>query len=324
MTDHVTPPGSPRPSEITAPGKLLLSGEYAVLGGATAVVIAVDRRARAYRGIGPSSPFLDAVAAQLASRFGAEHPSARAIAEIAVDTSTFSLGEQKLGLGSSAAATVAATALALSAAPSAGRREEIFAIAAAAHGDAQGLRGSRGSGADIAASTYGGVLAYAALAETVATERLPIPSSVQLLPFFTGHSADTVTMVARVHQAGRGAQSSVQAIADASSALAAGLRGNSARAILAAVAAGARAIAALGEAAGYDIETGAVRNARSVLTRWGGAVKTTGAGGGDLAVAVIANDQDRTEVIAALRHVGCEVLPLCIDRRGVDLSPPPL
>jgi phosphomevalonate kinase len=303
MTDHVTPPESPRRSEITAPGKLLLSGEYAVLGGATAVVIAVDRRARAYRGVGPSSPFLDAVAAQLATRFGAEHPSARAIAEIAVDTSTFSLGEQKLGLGSSAAATVAATALALSAAPSAGRR---------------------GSGADIAASTYGGVLAYAALAETVATERLPIPSSVQLLPFFTGHSADTVTMVARVHQAGRGAQSSVQAIADASSALAAGLRGNSARAILAAVAAGARAIAALGEAAGYDIETGAVRNARSVLTRWGGAVKTTGAGGGDLAVAVIANDQDRTEVIAALRHVGCEVLPLCIDRRGVDLSPPPL
>ena len=89
----------------TAPGKLILTGEYAVLDGAPAIVIAVDRRAIARRNAIPrgSSPFLIAVAEEIAARRGAADPAARAALEISVDSTAFYNRAQKLGLGSSAA-----------------------------------------------------------------------------------------------------------------------------------------------------------------------------------------------------------------------------
>src|SRR5215813_3105192 len=75
----------------TAPGKLILTGEYAVLDGAPAIVVAVDRRAVARRNATPrgSSPFLVSVAAEIAARRGAADPAARAALEISVDSSAF-------------------------------------------------------------------------------------------------------------------------------------------------------------------------------------------------------------------------------------------
>ena len=95
-------------------------------------------------------------------------------------------------------------------------------------------------------------------------------------------------------------------------------------AILAAVAAGGQAIAALGLAAGHDLETSAVRAARAAVSHLGVQVKTTGAGGGDLAVAAVPAEASRNEVAAALIQAGCHVLPLSIDPRGVDLGLPPV
>ena len=143
----------------SAPGKLIVAGEYAVLDGAPALVVAVDRRAVARIQPGPrgSSPFLAAVADEVAARGG---DGARALS-IAVDSRAFYVdtgaGPLKLGLGSSAAVTVAATALALGEPLD---RARVFDIAAAAHARAQGARGARGSGADIAAAVYGGAIAY--------------------------------------------------------------------------------------------------------------------------------------------------------------------
>lgn len=318
----------------SAPGKLLLAGEYAVLDGATAVVVAVDRRATARRAARQPSPFLDALAAQLARRLGAGHPCAHAAtADICVDTAEFSRDGQKLGLGSSAAATVAAAALALAASEATALdRDAVFELAFAAHGDAQGQRGSRGSGADIAASTYGGVLAYRtrpdAGSERGGCERtaLPVPRSVTILPFFTGHSADTVTMVARVHaaRAAGATRASLEAIAASSRALLEALQRDDASAILRAIRDGGAALAALGEAAGHDLETAAVRAARAALARFGGVAKTTGAGGGDLAIAVLPCEEDRNAAAVALIEAGCQVVPLSIDRRGVDLAASPL
>nr|MBA3501924.1 hypothetical protein [Deltaproteobacteria bacterium] len=58
----------------TAPGKLILTGEYAVLDGAPAIVTAVDRRAVARRdAVRGSSPFLLAVAHEIANKRGADH-----------------------------------------------------------------------------------------------------------------------------------------------------------------------------------------------------------------------------------------------------------
>ncbi|MEJ7598338.1 MAG: hypothetical protein WKG01_10545 [Kofleriaceae bacterium] len=69
--------------------------------------------------------------------------------------------------------------------------------ATAAHGDAQAARGARGSGADIAASTHGGALLYTA----GWFDRVAWPGSIVLLPFFTGRSADTPSLVAAVAEA---------------------------------------------------------------------------------------------------------------------------
>ena len=75
----------------TAPGKLIVTGEYAVLDGAPAIVVAVDRRAIARRNAPPcgSSPFLIAVAEEIAARRGAADPAAQAALEISVDSSAF-------------------------------------------------------------------------------------------------------------------------------------------------------------------------------------------------------------------------------------------
>lgn len=315
----------------TAPGKLLLAGEYAVLRGGVAVVAAMNRRARA-RLLAPAapaaarapSPFLAAVAERLTERWGKDHPAALAATRVVVDTAAFSQDGHKLGLGSSAAATVAATAAALAGGGVSVEREQVLALATAAHGDAQGLRGSRGSGADIAASTYGGLLRFCLGAQGPVLSPLPLPSSVQWLPFFTGHSADTVTMVGRVEAAGAPAQPALTALADAGSALATALLGGDGPSILTAIDSAGHALAALGRAAGYDLETAAVRAVRAALAPLGAAVKTTGAGGGDLAIAVLPGHADRNEATARIIQAGCRALPLSIDPRGVDLRQVPL
>lgn len=310
----------------TAPGKLLLAGEYAVLRGGVAVVAAMDRRAsaRLADAAGVRSPFLTAVAQRIGELWGKDHPAAHAAARVVVDTAAFSQGGQKLGLGSSAAATVAATAAALAGGGLEVEREQVLALATAAHGDAQGQRGSRGSGADIAAATYGGLLQFRLGAPGPVLSPLPVPSSVQWLPFFTGHSADTVAMVSRVEAAGAAAEPALTALADAGSALAVALQRGDASSILQALQAAAQALAALGQAAGYDLETAAVRAVRAALEPLGAAVKTTGAGGGDLAIAALPAHADRNEATARIIQAGCRALPLSIDPRGVDLRQVPL
>ena len=137
----------------TAPGKLILTGEYAVLDGAPALVVAVDRRVIARRRTGPrgSSPFLLSVADELARRFGPDHPATKAAFEIVVDSQRFFLGQYKLGIGSSAAVTVAATALALASLHDklpVIDRDTILSIATAAHASAR-TRRLRDSGAHM-------------------------------------------------------------------------------------------------------------------------------------------------------------------------------
>ena len=123
---------------VIAPGKLVLTGAYAVLEGAPAIVAAVDRYAVA-----------DTAVARRRSTSG---------------PSTTTRG-QKLGLGSSAASLVAslgARALARGDDPRhAAVRSEIFRAARDAHQRQQG----GGSGVDVAASVHGGVLRYTVLRE---------------------------------------------------------------------------------------------------------------------------------------------------------------
>jgi len=310
----------------SAPGKLILTGEYAVLDGAPALVIAVDRRAIARVRAGAprgSSAFLLAVASELAARRGASDPAAAAALEIAVDSSAFYDGLTKLGLGSSAAVTVVATALAIGATGSGGiDRNEVLTIASAAHASAQAERGARGSGADIAAAVHGGTIVFTA----GRIDRRTWPRTVRVLPFFTGSSADTPTLIARVTAARTERRSEVDAalaaVGDASRAACAALTAPAdlaATAVIGAIALAAAALDRLALATQLDLVPDCVRAARSAMSRFGGTAKTTGAGGGDVGFAVIPATADVTSATRSLIEAGCRPLPLSVDETGVDL-----
>jgi phosphomevalonate kinase len=344
----------------TAPGKLILTGEYAVLDGASALVVAVDRRVTARRHTGPrgSSPFLIAVADELAARYGADHPSTRAAMEIVVDSRAFFLGTTKLGLGSSAAVTVAATALAL-AVPNDKvpviDRDAVLAVAAAAHAAAQSSRprasaelsrrtrtpsrsdlsaqldaeversGVRGSGADIASAVHGGVIAF----QKGAVTRMTWPSGVILLPFFTGSAADTAELVASVNAARlrnrEAVEAALDAIAKASRAACQACESRApeiaANALMVALGLAATATDRLAAATGLALVPPCVADARAALAKCNGTAKTTGAGGGDVAVAVIPDTEDVSRARRLLIEVGCQPLDLAVDATGVDLQP---
>ena len=348
----------------SAPGKVLLAGEYAVLAGAEAVVMAINRRAVA-RVVAPGtpeargaagSPFLQALAQVVATHAGADSPAARAAAMLAVDSSALrDVGGIKLGLGSSAATTVAACACALAHGPGGDVKpapDEVHRLAHLAHGLAQSAQGARGSGADIAASVYGGILGVRLRPERVSRPMaVPIPGSmpdpmhqpmpgtmpgpmivrplvpdlersgVHLVFVWTGAPASTPALVARVH-AWRDAQPgaydrAITALADAAQALIAALRPSGQAAdVVAAIAAGAEAAGGLGRAAGVEIETEAHRAIARLAAGHGGASKPTGAGGGDIALAAFATAAAAAAFRAETVARGMKLLALRVDPDG--------
>jgi phosphomevalonate kinase len=174
--------------KAAAPGKLLLTGAYAVLEGAPAVVVAVDRYAVAdgSRTAGRASP-------EVCAALGEEPAPNIDIGALQDETG------RKLGLGSSAAALVAslgARALARGEDVRAGEvRARIFRVARESHARAQG----GGSGVDVAASVCGGVLRYELGDGGGATIRvLALPAGLALVAYDSGTSVRTTDMLARV------------------------------------------------------------------------------------------------------------------------------
>jgi phosphomevalonate kinase len=171
-----------------APGKVMLTGAYVVLEGAPALVVAVDRYAVA------DSRFVDAhPSSEIRIAFGdAAAPS--------VDVrALYDSSGRKLGLGSSAAGLVAAlgaSALERGCDPrEPSVREGIFRSARIAHARAQG----GGSGVDVAASTYGGVLQYRMRGDEDSIVRcLDWPESLVLVVYDSGESARTSDLLSRV------------------------------------------------------------------------------------------------------------------------------
>lgn len=149
---------------LTAPGNLLLLGEYAVVeAGGLGIAMAAGPRLTVSVGAGreltvtgtwgehtviwpgPGSELLGAVIAQF---------PAPGSADVRVDSASFFAAGDKRGFGSSAAVAVGLTAALRAAAGLPADREGVFATALRAHREFQG---GRGSGYDVAASTYGGI-----------------------------------------------------------------------------------------------------------------------------------------------------------------------
>ncbi len=289
-----------------APGKLVLSGAYAVLEGAPAIVTAVDRFVVAEAGR-PAERVTPEVRAALG---GLEAPW--------FDASALREGEYKLGLGSSAAILVASLAARLLAEHGplgdGELSERIFAPALAAHARAQG----GGSGVDVAAAAYGGTLCYRRTAHEPVVARLSLPPAVVIETWWSGKPATTSELVRRVHELrARDTEAFATLLgaqADAARRAERAVLAGDAPGLLSALHGQRAALAALGRAAGADIVTTAA--ARLAAAASPAAVLPAGAGGGDvlLHVGLEASGADFRALAAELGH---QLVPLGLGARGV-------
>jgi phosphomevalonate kinase len=184
----------------------MLSGEYAVLYGAQAVLVPVPRYMRleitADATLASQSPVINA-ARELLVPFLYEHEHEQGVPLVRAVRGDFyapgTLGQPvKLGLGASAAEAVGVIALRYESAGVAwlSRWQEIARHALTAHHDAQGL----GSGADVAAIACGRPLRYLRTDKGFTAEMLPPPAVELRLPLalvWSGQPADTRRLVGR-------------------------------------------------------------------------------------------------------------------------------
>lgn len=274
----MTPASSPEaPRAVFAPGKLVLVGEYAVLDGAPAIVLAVDRGVRC---VWRASSALEIHTPTGDDRFVRPaldgHPGVYTFTD-AVPAPTAS----KPGFGGSAAACVAACA-------AAGRPlTDAFAIHRAVQGG--------GSGVDVAASIAGGMIRY----EAGLTSDAGPP--VTPLVVWSGASAATGPRVA-AYRAWPGRAAFVAESAAISAAFPA--------APLTALRAAGDLLVAMAAAAGLDYLTPAHAEIRRLAADFGGAAKPSGAGGGDIAVALLPDAASTEAFAAAVTAAGFLVLPV--------------
>jgi phosphomevalonate kinase len=354
----------------SAPGKLILLGEYAVLEGAPALVAAVDRRAavRIETGLpseirvtatdlgiharatvrsgaltwdlGPAQrsrlrlveTVLRAMLLGQAAPEGGVIPDAAALGGLNITLSTaaffdapppdkpaFDEPRVKLGLGSSAAVTVAlAGALRAHLGLPAPTLAELVRLHRAA-------QDGRGSGADIGASLAGGVIAYRG-GDTESPTLTPthLPSGAHWCCVFTGRPASTSAYLARLaewridHPDRYAARMSH--LADIAEAGAAAAGASELPPFLDALAAYADGLDGLGSDAGIDIMSDRHRAILGAAADCGVLYKPSGAGGGDIGVG-FSGDPDHIQALrAAIAPWGYRMIDMSNDRRGLTVD----
>ena len=324
-----------------APGKVVILGEYIVLSGAPALVMAVARYARAsLEASGDGRVHVETRLAQVErASTDAGAPTGvelidRACAAArgapppwrgALDSGAFFHGGLKLGLGSSAAALCAWAGA--------------WAAYCRAHGvpvpgpTAAGLialhrelQKGAGSGIDVAASFTGGMVRYA-----IDSERAPqigsvrMPNGVGFAGIFAGSSASTPGLIARYEAWLKGDPASSSLTRTLKGVAQAGCRAASdgdAAGFLAAVAEYGKGLEALGRAMGVDLVTAEHRLIGLEARKLGVVYKISGAGGGDLGLALSSQPEDLAAFKARVADLGFQVVELTMDRQGLVVEEP--
>jgi phosphomevalonate kinase len=299
---------------ISAPGKAFLCGEYAVLSGAPAVVMAVNRYAYAddaqassprYEGAG--SPF-----ARAAAKSACLHlQKGEATRLPAVDTrELLSAQGEKLGLGSSAATTVAVAACFFARAGTLADRAALTEVCIRAHTEAQ--RGV-GSGADIAASVHGGMLRFEKREAQALVTRLAPPHSLHLSFTWTAKPAATGPLAERV----LGSRATTGELGSLAERFAAAVALGDVGALIELGRLYHEALVELGQRADAPIVTPEHALAADLARDHGGSAKPSGAGGGDLNVAFFRERDAKAAYEQNARREGLVPLELAIDHQGV-------
>ncbi|GIW71766.1 MAG: phosphomevalonate kinase [Planctomycetota bacterium] len=253
----------------------------------------------------------------------------------------------KLGLGTSAAVTVASAAAVLAAhgvpidRPT--FRRAVLRLSLLAHHAAQG---GAGSGIDVAAASYGGVLAFIRPSEEwlahavrhartplelvrapwpeLEIEPLPVPGGMRLLAGFTGRASGTPELVRgyrRWRHEQPGAHARFRKLSHAAAAmLVAALRRGVPAEVQQAIRHAHRALVFLTEQSGLGIVTPALERLVALVEQHAGsgaAAKVSGAGGGDCGLAIVWDEQTEARVMAGWSAEGILPIPLEIARWGV-------
>jgi phosphomevalonate kinase len=276
---------------VIAPGKLVLTGAYAVLEGAPAIVAAVDRYA---------------------------------VADVSApdDVDVLALHDEagrKLGLGSSAAQMVASQgARAVARGDDLGEvrvRAALFRGVREAH--AQEQKG--GSGVDVAAAVHGGVIRYSTDGTDAHVRAVELPPGVVMGAFWSGTSARTSDLRTRVDALLAKSPLALARLRTLAAVAASAIDARDARAFVVAARDYGKALDVLGHEADAPIVPPAFADLAALADREDAAFFPSGAGGGDCAVWLGTTSPSAAFVDAAGSR-GMRALSLSIDHGGVRLE----
>lgn len=346
---------------VETPGKVILLGEYAVLEHAPALVAAVDRYCKVE--ITPSSNsffhftapnlglndlefeidenrdpvfpasvnigdykklrFVTAILKHMVSGVDGSLESA----DIRIDTEDFyhQKTKQKLGLGSSAALTVAFLQALSDFMGKDVQADDLFRDALTVHRLAQG---ELGSGVDIAASASGGVIQYRMpkLKESSDGEitKLEWPDELKVIPIWTGASASTRSFVETVNRFRAAAPQAyirvMNKMTDLCEEGCKAFRSGDVSGFLEIIPAFEDLERILGNSSGTDIISDVHRKLSHLVRNKGGVYKPSGAGGGDIGLAFCSSEDSLHQIISAINQTSFEVLELSIQKEGIQVS----
>ena len=327
----------------SAPGKLVLFGDYAVLQGAPSAATSLDIRARAQVDVtaGRESVFIDLAGGKAYDfvvepgsplRWTGEQPADRGALlaavmdtchelahlrgtlpglRISINTDEFftTSGDTtvKLGLGSSAAALVALTGALVNALRIPLEQTSLINVCHAAH---RRFQGGRGSGIDIAAAVLGHVVGVQLDKSQDYPNAQPLdwPDGLFMLPVWSGNSASTPELVARFEAFQASSPDAfdhhLRNLTRFARQADVAWRGGLVAEILSALVGYDNALASLDYEAGIGINTDAHDKLRGLTERHGAVYKTSGAGGGDFGTVLTDSAAVRDAVDAELSSAG--------------------
>lgn len=262
-----------------SPGKLIISGEWAVLEpGRSAIVTTTAQGVTATLVTEPTknSRFVQC-AIDVVNQY---------VGGVVIDsTIPFS------GLGSSAAVVVATIKAILPQASPA----KIFELSRLAHARAQG---NVGSGCDVAASAYGGTIFYT---NPDQVKKISLPPSLKIAVGFSGRSASTQDLIKKL-QPMQG-HKLYDEISDITYNLADALEQEKRSDILLLITENRRVLQELAKESGVQLETPELKRMCDIAEDFGAAAKFSGAGGGDCAIAICFDDAVKSEIEREWRRI---------------------
>lgn len=320
----------------SAPGKAVLAGEYAVLGGAPALAMAVDRRVVAdvvetteqhhviatpgladgcwrFTDDGGDVAWLEHPPASVARLVAAawatmdRHPT-RSLS-ITIDSRPFfdTASQAKLGLGSSAAVVVALAGVLTELA---GERENVIEMAHLVH---RRMQQGQGSGIDVATSLGGGLIEYR-MAHSATPTPLSWPDGLRYRFLWSGRPADTLARIRALPDGAFSAGAGAELVRAAGSVVD---RWQSGSDVLQALRDYRDRLRQFGDTHELGIFDAGHDAVMALADRHDVIYKPCGAGGGDIGIAFADSAGALDRMVGELAPTGFIPLSLALDARGI-------